>query len=289
MGIGYDYSDHVAVITLQNARRANSIDKSMAIELAEAWRAAWEDREVRAVILTGEGERHFCSGHDLSVRDDVNDAELEFLALERIFRPLAGYANGFPIGVDPEMADHFPRLHKPVVAAVNGWTVGAGLYMLLASTDIRIAALSNAKFRFGLISRGWIGAGPAPTLLMKQIRHVDAMKMLLLDEEVDAEEAVRIGLVNEAVPPELLMERAFTIARRIAEMPPLAAQKIKEFATRFADLPVAQAWQVQSMMNSMLLHLTSDGIDGRQSFIERRQPEFTGDYRGMEGFLVGHV
>lgn len=283
MGIKYENrSDNIATITIDNPNQANVIDKPTALELADAWKQAWEDREVRAIILTGSGDKHFCGGHDLKPRSDVTEAELEFLAMERIFRPPAGYINGLPMGLDGEMADHFPRIPKPVIAAVNGWTIGAGLYTLLASTDIRIAARGNAKFRFGLISRGWIGAGPGATLLAKQLRYADAMKMLLLDETIDADEAMRIGLVNETVQPELLMKRAYDIAARIAQMPPLAAQKIKEFVTSFADLPAGQAWKIQSLINTLLLHNTQDGAEGRKSFLEKRQPDFTGEYSGTD-------
>ncbi|MCY4475657.1 MAG: enoyl-CoA hydratase/isomerase family protein [Chloroflexi bacterium] len=284
MSIRYQTDGYIATITLDNARRANAIDKFHALELADAWRNAWEDRAVRAIVVTGEGDRHFCGGHDLSLRDDVSDEEHHFLSLERIFRQPAGYINGMQSGIDGGMADHFPRIHKPVIAAVNGWAVGAGLYLLLASTDIRIAAIGQANFRFGLISRGWVGAGPGATLLLKQLRYVDAMNILLADTTVDAEEAVRIGLVNEAVSPDQLMARAFEIAHRIAEMPPLATIKMKEFVHRFADLPVEQAWNVQSLINSLLLHTTQDAQEGRDSFLERRDPNYTGEYSGLEGF-----
>ena len=282
MGIRYETNEYVATIVLDNASRANVIDKGIALELAAAWKEAWEDRDVRAIVLTGAGDRHFCGGHDLKPRGDVTEAEFEYLAMERVFRAPAGYVNGVPMGLDGEMGDHYPRIPKPVVAAVNGWAVGAGLYVLLASTDIRIAARGQAMFRFGLISRGWIGAGPGATLLAKQLRYADAMKMLLLDEAVDADEAVRIGLVNEAVEPDALMNRAYEIAGRIAQQPPLAAQKIKEFVTTFSELPAGQAWRVQSLLNTLLMHTTEDGMEGRRSFLERREPEFTGDYSGTE-------
>ncbi len=285
MAIRFEIDGHVAIITLANAPRANAIDKRHALELGEAWRNAWEDRNVRSIVVTGEGDRHFCGGHDLSVRDDVSEAEHDFLALERIFRPPDGYTNGFQTGIDGGMADHFPRIYKPVVAAVNGWAVGAGLYLLLASSDIRIAAEGNANFRFGLISRGWVGAGPGATMLLKQLRYVDAMKMLLADDTVDAREAVRIGLVNEAVPADRLMPRAFEIAHQIAEKPPLATMKMKEFVHRFSDLPVEQAWNVQAMINFMLLHASHDAQEGRTSFLERRDPVYTGEYAGLEGFF----
>lgn len=285
MSICYKTDDHVAIITISNSRRANTLDKSHAVELGEAFGAAWSDRNVRSIIVTGDGDRHFCGGHDLSVRDDVTEKEHDFLALERIFRPPAGYTNGFQTGIDGGMADHFPRIHKPVVAAVNGWAVGAGLYLLLASTDIRIAAECNANFKFGLISRGWIGAGPGATMLLKQLRYVDAMNMLFADNTIDAKEAVRIGLVNESVPAERLMPRALEIAHQIAEKPPLATMKMKEFVHRFAELPVEQAWNVQAMMNFLLLHTSQDAEEGRTSFLGRREPVYTGEYTGLEGYF----
>ncbi len=284
MPIRYETEDHVAVVTIANARKANTLDKKHALELGQVWVNAWDDRNVRAIVITGEGDRQFCGGHDLSLREDVTDEEHRFLSIERIFRPPAGYINGMQSGIDGGMADHFPRIHKPVVAAVNGWAVGAGLYLLLASTDIRIAAIGQANFRFGLISRGWVGAGPGATLLLKQLRYADAMKMLLADETVDAEEAVRIGLVNEAVPPDQLMSRALEIAHRISDLPPLATIKMKEFIHRFSDLPVDQAWNVQALINSLLLHTTQDAQEGRTSFLERRDPNYTGEYLGLEGF-----
>lgn len=284
MPIRYQTENHVAVITIANARRANTLDKDHALELGKAWVNAWEDRNVRAIVITGDGDRHFCGGHDLTMRDDVTPEEHDFLSMERIFRPPANYINGVQSGIDGGMADHFPRIHKPVVAAVNGWAVGAGLYLLLASSDIRIAAIGQANFRFGLISRGWVGAGPGATLLLKQLRYVDAMRMLLADETVDAEEAVRIGLVNEAVTPDQLLDRALKIAHHIAELPPLATIKMKEFIHRFGDLPVEQAWNVQALMNFLLLHTTQDAQEGRTSFLERREPNYTGEYAGLEGF-----
>jgi len=190
-------------------------------------------------------------------------------------------------GIDGGMADHFPRIHKPVVAAVNGWAVGAGLYLLLASTDIRIAAIGQANFRFGLISRGWVGAGPGATLLLNQLRYTDAMNMLLADATIDDAEAVRIGLVNEAVSPDQLMPRALEIAHRIADLPPLATIKMKEFIHRFGHLPVEQAWNVQALINFLLLQTTQDGQEGRDSFLERREPNYTGEYAGLEGFYEG--
>src|SRR5438477_11553527 len=151
--------------------------------------------------------------------------------------------------------------------------------MLLASTDIRIASAEHARFKFALLSQGWLGHGPGASLLIKQLRYIDAMKILLTDDPVDAQEALRIGLINEVVPHAQLMERAEQIARHIVQMPPVALRMMKEFVVRFGDLPTDQAWHVQNLINNLLIQVTTDGEEGREAFNEKRPPNFTGALR----------
>jgi enoyl-CoA hydratase/carnithine racemase len=229
--------------------------------------------------VTGAGTRHFCGGHNLAPRENITEEEREYLRTQRVFWPLAGTVHGQKTGVDGRMGDHYPRVWKPVIAAVNGWAAGAGVYMLLASTDIRVASAENARFKFALTSQGWVGHGPGAALLVKQLRYVDAMKILLTDEPFDAAEALRIGLINEVVPHTQLLERAEAIARKIVQMPPVAVRMMKEFVVRFGELPLEQAWHVQNLMNNLLIQVTTDGEEGRQAFNEKRKPNFTGALR----------
>ncbi len=279
MSIDYETRDHIAYITINNPDRANVLDHRHSNELSEAWKQVWEDREVRVAIITGAGDRHFCAGHDISPREGVTAEQSEFLRTERIFWPPAGTVNGARTGVDGHMGDHYPQIWKPVIAAINGWAAGAGLYLTLASTDIRLACAEHARFKFALLSQGWVGSGPGATLLTRQIPYVDAMRMLLSDEPIDAEEAARIRLINEAVPHDDLMTRAEEIARQIAGMPPVAVRMMKEFIIRYRDVPFDQAWQAQHMMNDMLIHMTADGEEGRRAFNDKRPPDFTGRLR----------
>lgn len=279
MAIDYEKRDGVAYITINNPQKANILDKSTADAISEVWIDFWEDRELRCAILTGAGDKHFCGGHDLALRPDVSEAERERLRTERIYWPLAGTVHGAKTGVDGRMGDHYPRVWKPVIAAINGWAAGAGLYILLASTDIRIASAEHARFKFALLSQGWLGNGPGATLLMKQLRYIDAMKILLADEPFDAAEALRIGLVNEVVPHGDVMARAEAIARHIVTLPPVAVRMMKEFVIRFGDLPTDQAWHVQNLINSLLIQTTADGEEGRRAFNEKRPPDFTGALR----------
>jgi enoyl-CoA hydratase/carnithine racemase len=279
MPIKFEKRDGVAYITLNNPAQANVMDRETSDELAEAWQDLWEDRDIRCAILTGAGDRHFCGGHKLHLAPEITEEEREYLQTRRAFWPLGRTINGEKIGTDGRMGDHYPRVWKPVIAAVNGWAAGAGFYTLLSSTDIRIASAENARFKFALLSQGWVGHGPGATLLTRQIRYADAMRILLTDEPFDAEEALRIGIVNEVVPHEKLMERAEEIARKIVQLPPVAVRMMKEFVIRFGEIPTDQAWQVQTMMNSLLVHATADGEEGRRAFTEKRKPEFTGALR----------
>ena len=279
MAIDYLKREGVAYITLNNPAKANILDKATSDEISAAWVDLWEDRAIRCAILTGAGERHFCGGHNLAPRKNITEEEREYLRTQRIFWPLAGTVHGQKTGVDGRMGDHYPRVWKPVIAAVNGWAAGAGLYILLASTDIRIASTEHARFKFALTTQGWLGHGPGATLLLKQLRYIDAMKMLLTDDPIDAAEALRIGLINEIVPHARLMARAEEIARHIVKMPPVALRMMKEFAIRFGDLPTDQAWHVQNLINNLLIQVTTDGEEGRRAFNEKRAADFTGALR----------
>ncbi len=279
MPLKYEKRDGVAYITLDSPDKANILDKKMSDDISEAWTELWEDRDVRCAILTGSGDKHFCGGHNLAPRPGVTEEDREYLRTQRIFWPLSGTVNGQRTGVDGRMGDHYPRVWKPVIAAVNGWAAGAGFYILLASTDIRIASAEHARFKFALTTQGWVGHGPGATLLTRQIRYGDAMKILLTDEPFDAQEALRIGLVNEVVPHAQLMERAEKIARHIVTLPPAAVRMMKEFVIRFGEMPTDQAWQVQTLMNSLLIQATADGEEGRRAFNEKRKPNFDGALR----------
>ena len=279
MPIDYEKRDGVAYITLNNPKKANVLDKPTTDDLSAAWIDLWEDRDIRCAIITGKGDRHFCGGHDLASSSDLTPEEREYLQTQRIYWPLAGTVHGEPTGVDGRMGDFHPRVWKPVIAAINGWAAGAGLYLLLASTDIRIASAEHARFKFALLSQGWLGGGPGATLLANQLRYSDAMKILLTDEPFDAAEAHRIGLVNEVVPHDQIMERAEALARHICTLPPVAVRMMKEFVIRFGDMPTDQAWQVQNIINTMLIQTTADGEEGSRAFNEKRPPNFTGTLR----------
>ena len=279
MGILYEKKDNIAYITINNPAKANVLDRQTSDEISEAWKDVWEDRDVRVAVLTGMGDRHFCAGHDLSPRPDVTEEERERIRAESTFWPLAGTVNGARFGADGRLGDHYPQIWKPVIGAINGWAAGAGFYMMLTSTDIRLACEAHARFKFALLSLGGVGGGPAATFLPRQIAYADAMRILLLDEPFDAKEALRINLINEVVSHGDLMSRAEELATHIAGLPPLAVRMMKEFVVRFRDIPVTEAWRVQGLMNGLLGQLTTDGDEAREAFLEKRPSRFTGGVR----------
>ena len=279
MPVDYEKRDQVAYVTINNPAKANILDRQISFQISEIWKEIWDDRDIRVAILTGVGDRHFCAGHNLASRPDVTAEERERLRAEGVFWPLSGTVNGARIGSDGRLGDHYPQIYKPVIGAINGWAAGAGFYLMLTSTDIRIASRENARFKFALLSQGWVGGGPGATYLTRQISHADAMRILLMDEPFDAEEALRINLVNEVVPHDQLMSRAEELAAHIAGLPPLAVRMMKELVLRFRDIPVTEAWRVQTLMNALLTQMTADGDEGRAAFLEKRPPKFTGSVR----------
>ena len=276
MAVDYLKRDGIGYVTINNPAKANILDRQTSNDISEIWKDMWEDPEGRAVILTGVGDKHFCAGHNLDSRPDITAEERERIRAENIFWPLAGTVNGARIGADGRLGDHYPQIWKPVIGAINGWAAGAGFYLMLTSTDIRLASRENARFKFALLTQGWVGSGPGATYLTRQVSHADAMKILLTDEPFDADEALRMNLINEVVPHAELITRAEEIASGIVKMPPLAVRMMKEFVIRFGDIPITEAWRVQTLMNALLTQLSADGEEGRRAFLEKRPPEFTG-------------
>jgi len=282
MGILYERRNGVAYITINNPEKANTLDQTTVDELSQAWKDVWDDADVRAAVITGSGDRHFSAGHNLAGQQHVSREERQQRAVEGIFWPDSGTIRGTKIGADGRSGDHYPQIWKPVIAAINGWAVGAGFYLMLTSTDIRLACEEHARFHHTFTSKGWLGGGPGASRLIRQIAYADAMRVLLADEPFDAKEALRMHIINETVPHEKLMSRAEEMAEGIAKLPPVAVRMMKEFLVRFREVSVDEAWHVQQLMNSLLTQLTTDADEGRQAFLEKRSPEFTGGLRYLE-------
>jgi len=257
MPLLYEARESIATITLNRPEAMNSIDPETRIELYEAWQRAARDDAVRCVILTGAGDKAFCTGSDLkkTMPPKESPAQLTF-GQARSDHLLAGM-----------------EMDKPILCAVNGYAMGGGMELALAC-DIRIAS-ENAQFALSEVRIGSIPGAGGTQHLPRLIGRGDAMLMLLTGDRIDAQEALRVGLVSKVAPPGQLLETTLAIANRIAQNAPLSVRAVKRLVRDGASLPVPQAVAMERYVFSMLRD-TEDRIEGRRAFQEKRPPVYRG-------------
>jgi len=204
----------VALVTIDRPERANALDPAMLRALAGSWREIAGDDGIRCAVVTGAGERVFCSGMDM--RETIPVAQA-LARGERIdpdaFEGLRNVSTALLAGFD---------LCKPLVAAINGHARAGGFDLMLAS-ELRVA-VAHASFALEEVAIGLYPTGNATVLLPRQIGWVNAHELLLTAKPIPAERALEIGLVNRIVPAESLLEAAFAYADAIAANAPLAVR-----------------------------------------------------------------
>ncbi|WP_326834769.1 enoyl-CoA hydratase/isomerase family protein [Amycolatopsis rhabdoformis] len=244
----------VAVLTLNRPAKRNAITPEMATALRTHAAALDADPGVRAVVLTGAGDKAFCAGSDVG--------ELDRYATPWAFRNRDDYG------------DTIRGLRTPVIAAVNGFAFGGGLELALAC-DIRLAA-STATFAAPEIKLGWIGGSGQSALLAHSIGPGNAATMLLTGDPIDAAQALAWGLVSEVVGRHEVLDRAVALAGRIAARAPIAAQTAKANLRAAYSMPLEQAIRYERDLQTICLS-TADAAEGRAAFEQRREPRFTGE------------
>ena len=166
------------------------------------------------------------------------------------------------------------ELYKPVIAAVNGFALAGGMEILQA-TDLRVSS-PNSEFGLSEVMRGIIPAGGSLVRLARQIPYCKAMEVLLVGDRMSADEALRIGLINEVVPADELMARATQIGERVAENGPLAVAACKEAVIRTSGLPMQDAFLIENEIAGRVMR-SKDAREGPLAFMEKRKAEFTGE------------
>ncbi len=250
MPIHLDYpQSRIALVTIDNLPKHNAMSRAMMAELAGVWDEL-EQSDCRAIVLTGAGGKAFNAGADVS--GDLSASEDTARMINRALLKTSSYP-------------------KPIVAAVNGVCAGGGVELLL-STDIRFAA---PHARFGLPEVKWAiyPFGGATAKLVQQIGYVHAMKLLLTAQMVDAEEALRIGLVNEVVPADALLERALETAAVIAANSPVAVQAVKQHVSA-GIAEAALAREAEEQAHGDRVRASADFTEGVSAFREKRTPRY---------------
>lgn len=251
--------DHVLVVTLNRPEARNAVNAALTQGLGDALERAETDVGIRAVVLTGAGDKTFCAGADLkaiSRGESLNPPGTEGWGF-------AGFVN-HPIS-------------KPVIAAVNATALGGGTELVLAS-DLVVAA-ESAKFGLPEVRRGLMAAAGGLIRLPEQLPRKVAMHLILTGEPIDAQTALRWGLVNEVVPDGRVLDAALDLAGVIAANAPLAVQASKRIALGLygegasdGDLPAErEGWRANN--DEMIALMSSeDAMEGPMAFAEKRAP-----------------
>ncbi len=255
MGVEFKKENHIAFITLNRPEAMNSLDPESVTRLAEIWAEVRTDDDIRVAILTGTGEKSFCTGTDMKKTPPPAECMASIWLRE-----------GQPIV--PHM-----KTWKPIICAINGYAVGGGLEMALAC-DLRIAS-SNAKFGLTEVKVASLAGLNGTQCLPRAIPQAVAMKMLLTGEMIDAQEAYRVGLISDVVRPEELMDLATQYATKIAGNAPLSVKAAKQAAVMGLDMTLDNGIAFSHLLWGALRD-TEDRKEGFQAFSEKRQPEWKG-------------
>lgn len=255
----FEVDGRVATITLNRPEAMNTMNRALSGGVAEAFRQVQEDPEIRVAVITGNG-RAFSAGADLKER-------------------AASEAQGGP-GMGPIAQLVLGRrgfgasgVSKPVIAAVNGYCLGGGMEMAL-QCDILIAS-DQASFALPEIVHGFFPGGGGPQRLPRMIPRSMAMEMLLTGDRIDAQTAMRVGLISRLTTPEDLLPTAHQVATRIARHAPLAIAAVKELAHTSQEMELGQSLRFGNLLR-WVIGQTDDAKEGPRAFVERREPDFKG-------------
>lgn len=266
MAIDYVVDSGVAEITLNRPHALNAVDPESILQFRGRLEAARDDASIRVIIITGAGEKSFCTGSDLK---NVQATEMSYA---QSF--CASDAVAFENGARGRLLNIVKMgIWKPIIAAVNGYCVGGGMEIAL-QCDLRVAS-DTASFGLTEPKIGSIAGICGPALLMKAVTPANAMKMLMTGQRIDASEALRIGLVSDVWPQAELMAKVRLMARGIAENAPLSISFTKRIAYDTETLSRGSAIDHTELVFGVIKD-TEDRKEGRRAFAEKRKPVFAG-------------
>ena len=252
MALILDTIGSVRTVVINRPERRNALDPETMAEIGAAFTDAEGDDAIRVVVLSGAGDKAFCSGMDL-----------------KAFNEERGHVRARGVGTEVFVERVYP---KPIIAAVNGSAVGGGLGIMLGC-DLVVAA-DHARFGLPEVQRGLVGAGAGSRAAMRLPPAV-ALELILTGELIDAARAYELGIVNRVVPGGDVLDEALAIAERIAANGPLAVQISKEIVYDVrrlidgVDIAALRAKAAPAMQSR-------DAREGARAFAEKRTPNFTG-------------
>ena len=245
----------VAVLTINRPDKMNALNLATRTDIGAALDELRADDEVRVVVVTGAGEKAFIAGADIAeFAGRTAHQQRAVMQAMRVFNQVEEYP-------------------KPIVAAINGFCLGGGCELALAC-DIRIAS-KKAKLGQPEINLGIIPGGGGTQRLTRLVGEGKSMELILTGKMVGADEAAAIGLVNEVVEPEALMDRAMDVANAIAEKSPVALQAAKEAVKTAARANLREGLDREIDLFA-LCFASEDKEEGVRAFLEKRKPEFKG-------------
>jgi len=256
MTVSLTIDQHVARVTLARPAALNAVDLATEADLQRIWTELEQNRDVRVIVLTGEGERAFCVGADLK---NPSTSGLEYWAA-----PRPGGFGGIALR---------ETLNVPVIARVNGFALGGGFEMVLGC-DL-VVACEEASFGLPEALVGRMPLDGGMTLLQRQIPYRQAMAMLLTGRRVSAHEARDMGLVNEVVPRAELDAAVERWVEAVLACAPLSLQAIKQVVRRTSTLSAseAQALRLPALVSALQ---SEDANEGVRAFQEKRKPRWSG-------------
>jgi enoyl-CoA hydratase len=248
-------ADGVAAITIDRPAKLNALNAAVRQAFIAALQSLEADTSVRVAIVTGAGEKAFVAGSDIT--EFEHRTVLDQFTASRCATVFSATA----------------AFRKPLIAAINGFCLGGGCELALAC-DIRIAS-DRARFGQPEINLGILPGGGGTQRLARLVGVGQAFKLIYSGEMIGADEALRIGLVEEVVPPDQLMARARDLAMSIARKSPLALQLIKEAVKASLETPLSEGLRLETALLSVAFS-SEDKAEGVRAFLDRRPPVFKG-------------
>ncbi|MBP6014937.1 MAG: enoyl-CoA hydratase/isomerase family protein [Alphaproteobacteria bacterium] len=257
---------HIALVTLNRPEAHNAFSPEMLVRLAGHWEEICDDADIRVAIVTGAGDKAFCSGADLGqliplfngARKPQNEWDQKLLDDRTVLAK--GLLRDFDVT-------------KPVIAAINGFAVAGGME-LAQGTDMRIAA-DTAKLGVQEVKWAIFPGGGSTVRLPRQIPYARAMELLLTGDLITAHEAYTLGFLNRVVPQKQVLEAAFELAEKVAANGPIAVQAIRKSARECQGRSESEALAMESRFAAPVFK-SEDAREGPRAFMEKRKPVFKG-------------